>query len=300
MRPAPPRPLRTRLRRIAQQAQLPVTTVLIDWTASYLLAGIAGQPDLVQRLVFKGGTAIKKCYRAAWRYSLDLDFSALEPVGCDELLESVRDACTRAAALATPVGQLAFSPTLLRQRDEHPGGQCAMTVEATLPWGERIRLKLEVTQDEPLLLDLQRRPILHPGYPPEPEQFEAIPVYDINEIAAEKLRAYLQAAETLRRRAERAGREPWLKGRSRDTYDLALLHQAGALDLEAIRRILPDKVAARDVAYAGPRDFQTAAIQPWYRSDWEQNLLSVVPFGTAPPYDDAVQTVDELLDDLLV
>jgi len=299
MRPEPPRPLRTRLRRIAQEAQLPTRPVFIDWTAGYLLAGIAGQPDLGQRLVFKGGTAIKKCYRADWRYSLDLDFSVLEPQGCEELLDAVRDACTRATALAAPVGQLAFSCTLLRQREEHPGGQCSMSIEATLPWGERIPLKLEVTQDEPLLLDVQRRPILHPRYAPEPEQFEAIAVYDINEIAAEKLRAYLQAAETLRRRAERAGREPWLKGRSRDTYDLALLHQARALDLEAIRRILPEKVAARGVVYAGPRDFQTAAIQPWYRSDWDQNLVSVVPFGTAPAYDDAVQAVNDLLDALL-
>jgi predicted nucleotidyltransferase component of viral defense system len=287
------------LRRIAQAAQLPTRPVLIDWTASYLLAGIARHPDLGQRLVFKGGTAIKKCYRGDWRYSLDLDFSAVEPQGCEQLLDAVRDACTQAVALAAPVGQLAFSCTLLRQREEHPGGQCAITIEATLPWGEQIPLKLEVTQDEPLLLDVQRRPILHPGYAPEREQFEAIAVYDINEIAAEKLRAYLQAAETLRRRAERAGREPWLKGRSRDTYDLALLHQAGALDLEAIRRILPAKVAAREVTYAGPRDFQTLAIQPWYRSDWEQNLLSVVPLGTAPVYDAAVQAVDELLDELL-
>jgi hypothetical protein len=55
---------------------MPHESVLRDHALSYLLAGIAAVPELAQGVVFKGGTALRKCYFAGYRYSEDLDFSS--------------------------------------------------------------------------------------------------------------------------------------------------------------------------------------------------------------------------------
>ena len=52
--------------------RVPYDSVLRDHALSYVLAGIAGVAPLVWHAVFKGGTALRKCYFAGYRYSEDL------------------------------------------------------------------------------------------------------------------------------------------------------------------------------------------------------------------------------------
>jgi len=210
------------------------------------------------------------------------------------MLRMIREAAAAATALAGDLGNLQFACDYLNQRNEHPGGQCAFKIVVTLPWGEVIRLKCEVTQDEPVLLPARPRDIFH-GYPPEPDTLGCIRAYDVNEVAAEKLRAYLQVYQTLQRRAQRPGRTGWVKGRSRDTYDLAQLYRSGHLQPNRIAEILPRKAAVRDVSFDGPKDFQRPEIMAYYRDDWQQNLVPFVPLGMAPPFEDAVAAVEALI-----
>ena len=48
-----------------------------DWALGWMLAGIAAQPALAS-WVFKGGTALRKCYYETYRFSEDLDFTVVE------------------------------------------------------------------------------------------------------------------------------------------------------------------------------------------------------------------------------
>jgi hypothetical protein len=63
-----------------------------DYALSYLLAGIAANPDLSGTLIFKGGTALKKLYFGDYRFSEDLDFSAVDAPRGQALEEAVREA----------------------------------------------------------------------------------------------------------------------------------------------------------------------------------------------------------------
>lgn len=56
------KPLRTRLREAALRMRASQMVVEKDYALSYLLAGIAANPDLSGTLIFKGGTALKKLY----------------------------------------------------------------------------------------------------------------------------------------------------------------------------------------------------------------------------------------------
>ena len=68
--------LRSRLREVAAHQNVDWNAVERDYTISWVLAGIHQIPDLRDTLVFKGGTALRKCYFGDYRFSEDLDFSA--------------------------------------------------------------------------------------------------------------------------------------------------------------------------------------------------------------------------------
>ncbi len=55
--------------------QLRADVVEKDYALSWLLAGIAAQPELNETWIFKGGTALRKCYYETYRLSEDLDFT---------------------------------------------------------------------------------------------------------------------------------------------------------------------------------------------------------------------------------
>ena len=55
--------------------RIPEAVLERDYCLSWFLVGISQTPFLQEILVFKGGTAIKKCYIPDYRFSEDLDFT---------------------------------------------------------------------------------------------------------------------------------------------------------------------------------------------------------------------------------
>lgn len=71
------KPLRVKLQEQANHKKAPLPVIEKDYALSYVLAGIASQPELADTLIFKGGTALKKIYFGDYRFSEDLDFSVI-------------------------------------------------------------------------------------------------------------------------------------------------------------------------------------------------------------------------------
>lgn len=64
------------IRRIAKKRELNVGLTEKNYVIDWLLKGIY-ESDIKDKLIFKGGTAIKKVYfQKIWRFSHDLDFTA--------------------------------------------------------------------------------------------------------------------------------------------------------------------------------------------------------------------------------
>jgi len=105
-----------------------------DYLISWILAGISSREALRKALVFKGGTALKKCYFGEYRFSEDLDFSALDgaPTG-KPLEEAVRRACSAAAELLEEYAPVEIGCERYVEQKPHPGGQEAFTIRARLP-----------------------------------------------------------------------------------------------------------------------------------------------------------------------
>lgn len=91
------RTLRTRLEQARHRTGMGWEVLERDYVLSWILAGISRHGQLRETLVFKGGTALKKCYFGDYRFSEDLDFSGLAgvPVGGD--MEAAIDNVCRTA-----------------------------------------------------------------------------------------------------------------------------------------------------------------------------------------------------------
>jgi predicted nucleotidyltransferase component of viral defense system len=278
------KPLRTRLQEARQRLGLPWEVLERDYLLSWVLAGLAQVESLRDTLVFKGGTALRKCYFGDFRFSEDLDFSGSEGVPTGEAMErAIRDACRAAATLLDEHAPVELSCERYTERDPHPAGQEAFTIRARLPWQRQpqTRVMIETTVDEPILKPAPRRPLIHPyGEPIEAD----VRVYALEEIVAEKLRAILQQAKTIETRG-------WSRSRARDYYDLwrVLSAYKDRIDLADFHGVLSKKCAVRNVAFTGPEDFFPRAILGSIENTWEQWLGPLVP--ALPPFQTVIGEV---------
>ncbi len=266
------KPLRIRLQEERKRLGLPWEVIERDYLLSWILAGISRVDSLRETLVFKGGTALKKCYFGDYRFSEDLDFSAAGPVPSGSAMESaIRDACASAVLLLDPYAPVEIVCDRHVERDPHPGGQEGFDIRARFPWHRQpqTNVMVEIAIDEKLLKPHAYRTILH-GYG-EPLETN-IQVYSLEEIVAEKLRAILQHARALEQRG-------WARSRARDYYDLWRILGAyrDRLDFTDFPAFLAEKCAVRDVSFSGPGSFFPDAMLAIVGKTWEQWLGPLVP-----------------------
>ena len=122
------KPLRTRLEQARKQLGIPWDVLERDYLLSWILAGI-GEVDLLRdTLVFKGGTALKKCWFGDYRFSEDLDFSGTKNVPTGEAMEdAMQAACQAASRLLDEYAPVEINCQRYTEKDPLPGtfGQVA-------------------------------------------------------------------------------------------------------------------------------------------------------------------------------
>lgn len=284
---------------IAQAARSGGTTtpvVMKDHVLSYVIACIAQDELLADRLIFKGGTAIRKCYIADYRYSEDLDYTVRDG---GRLQASELQASLARLAAAIPEQFPNYEPGLVVEgtrvmpsREDHPFGQLQGRITLRTPTRAAIGVKLEITGSEPIIDAIASRPLLH-GYL---EELNAIvPSYTLEEIAAEKMRTFLQVRQRLADTGA-SGRAPYIH-RARDVYDIAQLRQRGIVDWSRVREILPSKGQARNVAFTSAADFLDPRIRREHAALWDVTVLPL-----ARPrihFDDAWRELEGAADDMV-
>ena len=262
----PLKPLKSRLLRASRAAAVPQDIVEKDYALSYVLAGVYGHDWLRGRLLLKGGTALRRLYFGEYRFSEDLDFSAVDMDAEQPLDEPLRQAAELALGLLSQSGPFESSFTRYEEREPHPRAQQAFVIRLRFPWHREAlcRLKLEVTADEPVLLHPEKRRLIH-GY--EEDLDCAVRCYTLEEIVAEKLRTLLQTHQKLATRG-------WNRPRARDYYDLwrVLGEYGDTLRLPVIPGILREKAAHRGVSWSTVDDFFTGELTREATRTWDDSL----------------------------
>ena len=243
-----------------------------DYLLSWVLAGISQVPALNDTLVFKGGTALRKCYFGDYRFSEDLDFTGLHgaPAG-DGMEDAMKEACDVATNLLKKESGSANVDIACERYVEkrpHPGNQEAFRIRARLPWHNYplTGTKTEITMDEKILRPVKKRKIIFLyGESLEVE----IKTYSLEEIVAEKLRAILQNVDKLKK-----SNRGWIRPRGRDYYDLwrILSEYRDDMDLAEFSSFLRNKCAARYVTFTDPEDFFDEAVLALVDKAWDRSL----------------------------
>jgi uncharacterized protein len=274
--------LRTRLQEARTRLRLPWEILERDYLLSWILAGVSHVDALRDTLAFKGGTALKKCYFGDYRFSEDLDFTAVGPAPTGAAMESaIRAACAATVTLLDPYAPVEIVCERHVERDPHPAGQEAFDIRARFPWHRtpQTNVMIETAMDEQVLRPTVRRSVLHDYGEPFDIQ---VPVYSLGEIVAEKLRAILQHLSSLERRG-------WVRSRARDYYDLWRILGAyrDHLDVPDFPLFLHEKCALKDVTFSGPESFFPKAMLLTVETTWKQWLGPLVP--KLPPYKTVIE-----------
>ena len=271
----------TEIRRLAGAWNADFTVVERDYVLSWVLAGLYRQPGLAEWLVFKGGTALRKCYFPDYRFSADLDFTLRSSLSPDALRAEIETACR----ILTEETGLELVPVDFRTLRDVPGEEAhqariAYTGPLGRLGGQQPRIKLDLTIYETLVVSPEWRPVYHP-YSDADRLSSSVLVYALDEMLAEKLRAMLRRA------------------RARDLYDVWQLftRHADTLDFARARCVLAEKARYKGFPFSGVADFLTSENRDVWASSWEASLRRQT--SVLVPYDQVVVEVEDALRDFL-
>jgi predicted nucleotidyltransferase component of viral defense system len=240
--------------------RLPEAVLERDYCLAWFLATLSQSP-LRPFLAFKGGTALKRCYFADYRFSEDLDFTLLQPKPLEEILEAFE-------ALYTDVHQASGIRFAFHRLDRHGHANChtfCLNYNGPLPAPNTV--KVDITLAETVTTPCGNLPVLrsYPEFADVPEGRQ-ITAYSLGEIAIEKTVALADAART----------EP------RDLYDLWYLTTDAGIDLFDLHDGIRQKLAFRDKPFNGIQA-AVAAKENRLARLWETRLaeqMSILPeFG---------------------
>jgi predicted nucleotidyltransferase component of viral defense system len=77
------------IRRGAALAGVDGMVLDLDYALGWFLAGFFRQPAVARVLIFNGGTCLRKCYIADFRFSEDLDFTLVGSGSADEIRAAI-------------------------------------------------------------------------------------------------------------------------------------------------------------------------------------------------------------------
>lgn len=284
--------LRKRLERMAKQTGRRLDVLQQDYLLSWALAALFQHPVIKSSLVFKGGTALKKCYFGEYRFSEDLDFSATaDLIESDTLFTVIKEAISEIEKQIREYAPLRLMVDLYKENKPHPQGQEAFQIRAQFPWQREplTVIMIEISRDELLVLPPISRPLIHENG----EQLKLkIEVYSLEEIILEKLRTILQHTKKLHER-------DWNRSRARDFYDLWSIfnHFHETLDLKSFYKYLKQKCEHRGVDFQDTSSFFNDKILTNVKRTWNQWLGPLV--SHLPPYETVINELHPQIESLL-
>ena len=248
--------------------RIPEAVLERDYCLAWFLVGLSRSP-LREHLVFKGGTALRRCYFGDYRFSEDLDFTLAGEMPLESILARLEDVYAQV--------QIASGIPFRYSREDRKKHQNSHTFylayEGPLPAASPNEVKVDITITERFVLPLEDRTVLR-GYDEYSDLTDdsKIRVYALDEIGVEKVVAL----------TDRARNEP------RDLYDVWYLTSKGHVDLATLMSEIDGKLEfrgrSRDTI---GEEFKKKEAR--YKRLWSPRLGSQL--AELPPFEDVFRSV---------
>ena len=248
--------------------RIPEAVLERDYCLAWFLIGLS-RSSLREHLVFRGGTALKRCYFGDYRFSEDLDFTLASEIPLESILAALEEVYAQ-------VGSASGIPFRYSREDrkKHRNSYTFyLAYEGPLPAASPKEVKVDVTITECFVLPIEDRAVLR-GYEEYADLTEdnKIRVYALDEIGVEKIVAL----------TDRARNEP------RDLYDVWYLTSEDHVDLATLTSEIDSKLEFRGRSRDTMGE-EFKKMEARYKKLWSPRLGSQL--AVLPPFDDVFRSV---------
>lgn len=250
------------IRRMAGGEGLDASMLEKDYVLGWILYGIS-KSTIGKSLAFKGGTALPKVYYPGrWRLSEDLDFTLLDDVDWDKIIEALRDEIPGIVndSIEINIGMRPRSytnPEYLQAKMRYKGPVSPNTI------------KIEITKER-FAGDIIDKAV--------PARFDypefSVKAYSIETIIAEKMRSIIQ------------------RGYIRDYYDVWRLLGESDYDAKKTKDLFLKKCEAKETGYSDMEQF--------FPQDIEKKLEPYVEVGLGRLMRDEIPSIGKMLEEIRI
>jgi predicted nucleotidyltransferase component of viral defense system len=279
--------LKKEIEKIAEQKRVPKIIIDKDWVLGHFIDAIFSTPECRDKIIFKGGTCLHKCYFEDFRFSEDLDFTAID-VGFildKKLLGKIVNLITQRTEIPLylkEVNQLkfqdkltGFSAIIKYWGADHPRNQSPPPPQR---WQTSIKIEI-ILYEEMVFHPVER--LVHHGYSDIlTENAKGIPCYSIYEVLAEKLRSIIQRSYTA----------------PRDFYDIWYLsHHVSEIDWPVIVKAFHQKMKFKGLKFTGIDQMINPDNDKRLEPAWKNSLAHQIYPELLLPYEAIRDELFELL-----
>ena len=262
-------------RRLANMLGVDVTVIDHDYVLGCYLAYLSQQPAVKASWVFKGGTSLAKCHFSTYRFSEDLDFTGTSAISQEDLLSVVTQTNGQ---MQEQIGIRTdeIVPRLEVVSDDYGKESYEIRIYYRGPWdygGSAPSLQIHINRDEILTFPILERPLFHRYSDKNALPASTIRVYSLEEILAEKMRAFSGQR-----------RQPI----ARDIFDIQHLMRHG-VDTHGVRVVFARKCQVKGIDLGSIEIQKVLERKEEYRRNWERNVEFLVPDSLRVPFGEAWQ-----------
>lgn len=265
--------------------KVPPDTVDKDWVLGHFLSAFYSFDEHREKLVFKGGTALRKCYFPNYRFSEDLDFTS-RTTDCKltskVLNDVIKTAQNRSGILfhIQEISDLKYKNELTgyQAKLKYWGANHSKNQEPPSPERWLTNIKVEITLYEKLVFSSELREITHSYSDSLLEETGKIPCYNLQEVIAEKIRSLVQRSYTA----------------PRDYYDIyKLMDSFKDEDWKDIKAAFLAKMEFKGLEYENVDQLINSKSIKIIKNAWESSLKHQIPEEDLPNVDDVIAGLSE-------
>ncbi|MDR2622149.1 MAG: nucleotidyl transferase AbiEii/AbiGii toxin family protein [Dysgonamonadaceae bacterium] len=265
------------INRLAAEKKVRASIIDKDWVLGHFVDAIFSIPECRRNLVFKGGTCLKKCRLPDYRFSEDLDFTAINADFLLDmpLLEKIVALVTERTEMLLHIHSLEnlyFNDKLTgyTAQVKYWGAEHGKNQQPPEPLRWLTSVKIEVILYEKMLFAPEKATVIHNYSDKLTENSQNIPIYSIPEMLAEKLRALIQRSYTA----------------PRDYYDIWYLsNNIENIDWKKVVWAFYEKSAYKNLHFASIEQFINPQNDKILRAAWRNSLSHQIEQEKLPEYE---------------
>lgn len=246
--------------------RIPESLIERDYCLSWFLFGLAYSP-LKEKLIFKGGTALRRCYFQDYRFSEDLDFTLIDETSLDKILKEFE----KIFMWTRDESGIAFEHVRQELSTENTH-TFYISYIGPLP-GKEKEVKVDIAFKEKIIHQAQEKGIIktyeeYSDFLSEP----MIRVYSLEEVAIEKICALFSPSRN----------EP------RDLYDIHYLIEEAEVDISRLINDIDEKMKLKGSSLSIRRN-EFLKKEKRLKKLWQQRLSQQM--DSLPEYNDVFRMV---------